>query len=184
MPTLPTWLYQLIGLCVVGCLAFAAKWWTSMDTPDGLAKLRTTSPRLAAVVSIVDGLGINVPQVLGGLLVLFKGKWPARLIMPVVGVTTLAMTMIGCSLFGSPSSPGWTYADEACVVAISIAGGSPAEAAGVCGSTESVAQQIVAWFQASKGDAGPAPAPTPAAVEALAKYRAAKASHAVDAGGQ
>ena len=74
MPTLPTWLYQLIGLCVVGCLAFAAKWWTSMDTPDGLAKLRTTSPRLAAVVSIVDGLGINVPQVLGGLLVLFKGK--------------------------------------------------------------------------------------------------------------
>ena len=106
------------------------------------------------------------------------------MIKSVAPVSLAVLTLVGCSLFGSPSSPGWTYADEACVVAISIAGGSPAEAAGVCGSTESVAQQIVAWFQASKGDAGPAPAPSPAAVEALAKYRAAKAAHTSDAGGQ
>ena len=179
MPTLPAWLYQLIGLCVVGCLAFAAKWWTSMDTPDGLAKLRTTSPRLAAVVSIVDGLGINVPQVLGGLLVLFKGKWPARLIMPVVGVI-----MVGCSSFATPQSPGWTYVDEGCVIGIHLAGGSSADASAICGPGISVVEQIVAWFESSKGDAGPAPTPPPAAVEALAKYRAAKAAHTIDAGGQ
>jgi hypothetical protein len=102
MPTIPTWLYQLIGLCVVGCLAFAAKWWTAMDTPDGLAKLRATSPRLAAFVSIVDGLGINVPQILNGLLVLFKGKWPARLIGPLAGLTMLALVALpGCSLWSS-----------------------------------------------------------------------------------
>jgi hypothetical protein len=100
-----------------------------------------------------------------------------------VAATTLVVmcfALSGCSLFGAPSSPGWTYADEACVVAISVAGGTPAEAAGVCGSTEAVAQQIVAWFQASKGDAGPAPAPTPApaAVDALSKYRAAHSAAA------
>ena len=172
MPTLPTWLpASLVMLsAVIGALyvmlsaiaTFATAFWPQSTTAHYLA---------AAVLDLA-----KIRSMLAGFL-------PGS-VAKVAAVTTLAMTMIGCSLFGTPSSPGWTYVDEACVVAISIAGGSPADAAGVCGSTESVAQQIVAWFQASKGDAGPAPAPSPAAVEALAKYRAAKAAHTIDAGGQ